>query len=379
MQIKKLKLTNFRNWENISFQLEQRVLIYGPNAFGKTNILESLYALATTRSFRGKDAEIIATKADFARIEGEIAKEDKIVTAEIVYQKQLDGAQKTFKINDKARGAIDFVGEFAAIVFSPEDLNLVAGPPEDKRRYMSFTIGQRDREYLFSLLNYKKVLRQRNELLKKADLGIIKDEIDIWDKTLSENGQKIIDKRKELADFINKRLENYYHELAGKEKGLTFVYKPSLWGEDLLESLHNARERDIRDRITTVGPHRDNWEIELPEGPAYKFISRGELRTITLALKLCERDWFLARGTEKPVILLDDVFSELDEERRRYLIDAFKGSQLIMTTTDLDHLDCALRAETQLIDIQNVQTGNQPQLELETSSKGLQEAAGEQS
>jgi len=371
MLINYLKLNNFRNWETVELSLSDRVLIYGPNALGKTNILESLYALATTRSFRGKDAEIISLNSTTSRIEGNVKKEDKEVNVSISYEQNDLRPNKTFKINDKPKSAIDFVGEFAAIVFSPEDLNLLAGPPEDKRRYMSFTIGQRDREYLFSLLNYKKILRQRNELLKKADLGIIKEEIDIWDKTLAENGELVVEKRKELSEFINKRLESYYLELSGKEKGLTFNYRPSQAGKTLADALKDSRERDIRERITTVGPHRDSWEIEISDGPAYKYVSRGELRTIVLALKLCERDWFLARGSEKPVVLLDDVFSELDEERRRYLVSAFKGSQLVITTTDLDHLDQSLRNGTQLINIENININTQPPILFETDASEL--------
>ncbi|MDD3679157.1 MAG: AAA family ATPase, partial [Patescibacteria group bacterium] len=181
MQIKKISLYNFRNWEDRSFNLSSRVLIYGPNARGKTNILESIYLAATTRSFRGREAEIIKKGKDFMRLEA-ILEKDGDVDIEIVFKK-IDRIEKEFKIMGQKRPTIDFVGEFSSVVFSPDDINLISGAPADKRRYLSFTIGQKDKEYLYDLLNYKKILRHRNELLKKADLGTIKEEIDIWDKS----------------------------------------------------------------------------------------------------------------------------------------------------------------------------------------------------
>jgi DNA replication and repair protein RecF len=331
-----------------------RTLIYGPNALGKTNILEALYTLATTRSFKGKDPDVIKKGAEFSRIAGVIEKDSGDSDVEVFLNSGSPRVSKNFKIKGAKKSSIDFVGEFSAIVFSPDDLLLISGPPEIKRRYLSFTIGQKDREYLFNLLNYKKILRHRNDLLKKADLGTIREEIDIWNETLAENGQKIIEKRKELANFINERINSYYEELAGEAKELTFDYRPELWGESLLESLRNAQDRDIYEKVTTVGPHRDNWVILTNEGEAANFASRGEYRTIILALKLCEKDWFLEKEKDPPVILLDDVFSELDESRRKYLVNAFNGCQIIMTTTDLDHLDPAFHADTLLLNIQDI-------------------------
>lgn len=365
MKIKSINLTNFRNWPSMNLDFSDRVLIYGPNALGKTNILEALYLLATTRSFKGRDSELVRKGEEFSRIIGQIY-DEKSKEVSVVLG---DGVKisKEFKINGVKKSSIDFVGEFSAIVFSPDDLLLISGPPELKRRYLSFTIGQKDREYLYNLLNYKKILRHRNDLLKKADLGTIKQEIDIWNETLAENGQKIITKRKVLADFINDRIENYYRELAGEDKKIVFEYEPALWGETLLESLRNAQERDIYERTTTVGPHRDNWILTTKEGPVSSFGSRGEYRTIILALKLCERDWFLENDEIKPVVLLDDVFSELDERRRKYLVSAFSDCQVIMTSTDLDHLDAEFKDSTQLIDIQTL--GKNENIIKETSNE----------
>jgi DNA replication and repair protein RecF len=351
MKISKLKLTNFRNWPEASFEFSDRVLIYGSNAQGKTNILEALYILATTRSFKGKAAEVIQNGCDFLRIEGLIEKEKPIEVA-ATYQKIGDKVEKEFQIAQKKRPSIDFVGNFSAIVFSPDDLSLISGPPELKRRYLSFTIGQTDREYLFDLLNYKKILKQRNELLKKADLGTIRDEIDIWDKTLSENGQKVIDARRKLAEYVNQKFSDYYKDLTGEDRTLEFVYEPGLTQDNLADSLKEVRDKDIWEKNTTVGPHRDSLSILIDGKRAEKYASRGEYRTIILALKLCERDWMTDKDKEPPVVLLDDVFSELDEQRRKYLVKAFQSSQLIITTTDLDHLDPELQVGTQLINIE---------------------------
>lgn len=245
MKINKVNLSNFRNWPEASFEFEDRVLIYGQNALGKTNILEAAYILATTRSFRGRDAEVVSKNKEFMRVWGEIENDKKSET-EVIFQKSPTGVVKEFKINDKKHSSIDFVGEFSAIVFSPEDINLISGSPEAKRRYLSFTIGQKDRSYLFHLLNYKKVLKHRNELLKRADLGTIKEEIDVWDQTLAENGQKVLETRHTLSNFITEKINYYYQLLSGENRDFIFVYQPELWGENILTSLQNARERYFR-------------------------------------------------------------------------------------------------------------------------------------
>jgi DNA replication and repair protein RecF len=372
LKIQNINLTNFRNWPQMSLDFDNRVLIYGKNAQGKTNILEAAYILATTRSFRGRDAEIISTGADFMRVWGKIdSSSDKEVEA-IIKRNGL-GIEKEFRINAKKRPSIDFVGEFSAIVFSPEDINLISGTPEAKRRYLSFTIGQKDRGYLFNLLNYKKVLRQRNELLKRADLGRIKDEIDIWDANLSENGQRVIEARHRLSEFITSHINQHYQKLTGELRNFEFKYQPELWGDNLVESLNNSRSRDIAERTTTVGPHRDNWEIEENGISVSQTASRGELRTLVLALKLTERDWFLAEGGASPVVLLDDVFSELDSERRKLLVDSFEGSQLLITTTDLDHLDSSFHDTTQLIDIEALVQKKFGELDLEFAENSSSE------
>jgi DNA replication and repair protein RecF len=359
LKISKISLTNFRNWEEKTFDFSDKVLIYGPNARGKTNILEAIYLAATTRSFRGKDHEIIKDGQDFAKVAAIIQKDGSIDVDVLI--KESERIEKEFSIQGRRRPAIDFVGEFSAIIFSPDDINLVSAAPADKRRYLSYTIGQKDRQYLYDLLNYKKILRQRNELLKRSDLGIIKQEIDIWDTTLSQYGEDIIAKRKELEKFINERLADYYQKLSGEERVVEFKYLPSAVPASLLETLRITRDKDIRERNTNTGPHRDDWELRLDHLPAEGYASRGEFRTLILALKLCERDYFADRDGIMPVILLDDVFSELDESRRKYLVEAFKGSQIILTTTDLDHLDQSLREDFQIINIDTLQ----PMLNLE--------------
>lgn len=351
MKIKTLSLTNFRNWRRQDFEFSERVVIFGDNAQGKTNVLEAIFFAATTKSFRGKDQSVITEGEDFAKIEAKLDKNTQ-QGSEIVFKKTESGKiEKEYRINDKIRPSIDFVGEFATVVFSPDDLLLVSGAPDIKRRYMSFTIGQNDREYLFDLLNYRRVLRQRNELLKRAGMGTIEREIDVWDENLAEFGEKIIEKRHELEEVFNKKLSFYWRELSGEEKRVDFEYLPALWGKSLLESLAKSRERDFFDKYTNVGPHRDSWKLKINEKDVVGFASRGEYRTLILALKLCERDFALEKKGELPVVLLDDVFSELDMNHRRYLVEAFTGAQIIITTTDLDHLDESFRASTQQIKV----------------------------
>lgn len=350
MKIKSLEITNFRNWRRQDFEFDERVIIFGGNAQGKTNILEAIFFAATTKSFRGKDQDIITNGEEFAKIKAEVIKE-KNISSEIVFTKTGARTEKEYHLNGKMRPSIDFVGEFAAVIFSPDDLLLVSGAPDIKRRYMSFTIGQNDREYLFDLLNYKRVLRQRNELLKRAGVSTIEREIDVWDVNLAEFGEKIIEKRRGLEEMFNKKLSYFWQELSGEEKRVDFEYVPALLGKSLLESLGRSRERDFFDKYTNVGPHRDSWKLKIAGHEVTGFASRGEYRTLILALKLCERDFALEKKGELPVILLDDVFSELDVKRRKFLIEAFAGAQVIITTTDLDHLDESFRSSTQQIKV----------------------------
>lgn len=358
MRIKSISLVNFRNWEEKYFDFSGNVLIYGPNARGKTNILEAIYMSATSRSFRGRDADVMKHDSDFLKINTNIIKQDSNIDIEIIFNTDGQRIIKEFKIKGQKRPTIDFVGEFSCVVFSPDDLILVSGPPTEKRKYLSFTIGQKDREYLYDLLNYKKILRQRNELLKSRDTVSIEEEIDIWDENLSQYGQKVIEKRQGLEYFINKRIKEYYGKLSGGSREVKFVYEPKVTESTIRASLRYSRGRDILERTTTVGPHRDDWHLEIDGVEASGYASRGEYRTLVLALKLCERDWFMERDGIRPIILLDDVFSELDEGRRKYLVEAFSGSQIIITTTDLDHLNKDLREDFQLINI----NGEQPEL-----------------
>jgi DNA replication and repair protein RecF len=336
MKIEALELTNFRSYEQAVFELHPDVtLVVGPNASGKTNLLESLYVLASTKSFRAKDRDLIRHEQDHFRVaarDGELEYALGVSTAAGPMEKKIthDGVKRTL---------VGHVGVIQVTLFEPTDLDLVAGPPEGRRRYLDFVLCQTDRTYLKTLQQYRRVLKQRNALLDGFDIEGIREQIFGWDVKLAELAVEVYDRRQRLLEVLNETVPGVYGEIAGAGEDVRLEYLPSVAGvyaDGFLDTLARNLTRDLAAGFTTIGPHREDFKVKFKNNDITAVASRGEVRTVVLAMKLAELGYAEAKTGVKPILLLDDVFSELDRSRRSFLLGRLEGHQTIITTTDAD-------------------------------------------
>lgn len=335
MKLLGLELTNFRSYERAAFELNPSVtLVVGPNASGKTNLLEAVYVLASTRSFRAKDRDLVRHGEDFFRVvargeEAELAlgfRHSPITEKRVTH----DGAKKTL---------VAHVGVVQVTLFEPSDLTLLTGPPEPRRKYLDFLLSQTDRMYLRTLQAYRRTLKQRNALLDPERPMSLRDDLFVWDVKLAELAVEIFGRRQELVRHLNRLLPEVYSRIAGEHQEPQIVYQPSVSGdyaEEFLSTLQANIRRDMAVGFTTIGPHREDFAVTF-KGTALELVaSRGEVRTVVLAMKLAEVAYAEQATGIRPILLLDDVFSELDRERRSYLVGQLGNYQAIITTTDAD-------------------------------------------
>ena len=330
MIIKRVKITNFRSHEGFELKCwKPTTMISGENGSGKTSILEAIYEAARGKSFRAVDREILRRGAEFYRVEMEYVDGEQIV---VVYEK--DG-KKSFLTGDKKTARLPKKYKYPIVLFEPDDLNLVSASPAHKREYFDRYFSQLAETYGTSLSRYTKALKQRNELLKKDNLG--RDELFSWNVMLAKLGTEIWKWRREYVAKINERLTEVYQSIAENEDKVELRVISDLWREDESLYLKELEERFERDRIlghTTFGIHRDNYEFWFNDSLAEGSASRGEVRSIVIALKFIEAAEILATTGKKPVVLLDDVFSELDETRQKALVKNFKQNQVIITSVN---------------------------------------------
>ena len=348
MVIRDLELTNFRSYEQMRFELHPAVtLVVGPNASGKTNLLESLYVLASTRSFRAKDRDLIREEQDFFRI---VARGD----VEMAYGVQRTGSsvEKRVSHDGVKRTLVSHVGQLQVTLFEPTDLMLVAGPPDGRRKYLDFILCQTDRGYLKTLQLYRRALKHRNALLDGSRMSG-RDQIFTWDVQLTELAAEIYRQRTRLLGKLNDALPHLYADIAGAGEMIELTYLPSVEGDDygsaFLEALTRNLPRDLAAGFTTIGPHREDFSISFKGREVEAVASRGEVRTLVLALKLAELDYAEHRTGQRPLLLLDDVFSELDRDRRGYLIERLRDHQTVITTTDADAVTRELTSDHGII------------------------------
>jgi len=337
MIIKSLELSNFRNYDhlNISFSPDVSIL-YGDNAQGKTNILEALFVASTTKSQKGsKDKEMIRFNESEAHIRMFI--ENKDVKRKIDMHLK-DNRTKGVAIDGiPIKKASELYGIMNIISFSPDDLSIIKEGPAERRRFCDMELCQLDKFYLHNYTGYNKVLEQRNNLLKQISLNSeLKDTLNIWDEQLIGFGSYIIEKRKFFIEEINKIASDIHYNLTeGKEK-LKISYSPSVDKEDFRNVLLSSREKDINLKMTNIGPHRDDMIFSVNGEDAKKYGSQGQQRTVALTLKLSEIELVKERTGNNPVLLLDDVLSELDRNRQKKLLENISGVQTIITCTGLE-------------------------------------------
>lgn len=337
MIIESIKLDQFRNYESQELSLSEGTnLFYGDNAQGKTNVLEAVYLCGSARSHRGaKDREMIRFGQDEAHIRMQLKKKSVSYRIDMHLKKS---RAKGIAINGvPIRRASELIGIGNFVFFSPEDLNLIKAGPGERRRFMDMELCQLQRVYVNSLNGYQKALQQRNALLK--DISLYHEGssmLDIWDDQLVAYGSRIIEERAEFIRELSTLVQEIHHRLSGEKETLEVRYVPSVTGEQFAEALKAQRSKDIRMKTTSVGPHRDDLLFVCNEADLRKFGSQGQQRTCALSVKLAEIELVKKISGDSPVLLLDDVLSELDRNRQHLLLESIDETQTLITGTGVD-------------------------------------------
>jgi DNA replication and repair protein RecF len=347
--LKKLELENFRNYQQLKLEFGRETgltYLIGDNGQGKTNLLEAIYLLALTRSFRVSDEDsLINWESQFARVKGLFAEAGtRDLQLELFLGRQPQPG-RVCKINGVRTAVSAFLGQVRVVFFHPEDLNMLYLGPDLRRRYLDVLLVQKNRAYFEALRRFRRLKEQRNALLVSIrERRAEEDQLTVWDEQLVPEGVTLWQERARVLDFLQQRLSACYSEIAGGKNSLDLTYQNSLGldfrqmpSDDVLakhyaERLWASRQRDIASGHTQPGPQRDDMLISLEGIPIVRHASRGEFRTILLALKLIEMEYFADDGN-LPLLLLDDVFSELDYARQRFLLERVVNFQTFIATT----------------------------------------------
>ena len=343
MVIKSLELSDFRNYDSLCINFDKGVnILYGDNAQGKTNILEAIYVSATTKSHKSsKDKDIINFDKEEAHIRTYLEKYEIETRVDMHLRKSktkgiaIDGV--------KIKKAAELLGLLNVVFFSPEDLSIIKNGPAERRRFIDMELCQLDNFYLYNLNNYNKIVNQRNKLLKDLYFNpTLKDTLSIWDSQLVSYGSKIIERRIQFVEQINSIIKEIHNNLSGGKEILRIEYEPNISIYNYEKELFYSQDKDIKLKQTTVGPHRDDISFmvkkinEDKEIDIRKYGSQGQQRTAALSLKLSEIELVRKVTKDTPVLLLDDVLSELDSNRQNYLLNSIGDIQTIITCTGLD-------------------------------------------
>jgi len=337
MIIKSIELTNYRNYDHLKLFFDKGVnILYGDNAQGKTNVLEAIFLSATTKSHKGsKDKEIIEFHEEESHIRTFIYKNDLEYRVDMHLRKN---KSKGIAINgQRIKKAAELVGLLNVVFFSPEDLSIIKDGPSERRRFIDMELCQLDKSYLYYLGQYNKVLNNRNKLLKDIIFdSSLKETLDIWDEQLIHYGVQIIKRRAEFIKELNDIIFDIHKKLSGNREILVLAYEPDVIADEFELKLKSSRERDLKLSQTTYGPHKDDCIFMVNDCDIRKFGSQGQQRTAALSLKLAEIEFVKKITKDKPVLLLDDVLSELDSNRQNQLLNSIGDIQTIITCTGLD-------------------------------------------
>jgi len=357
--LKKLIMANFRNYGNLNFEPSEMInVLYGFNAQGKTNLLEAIYCLATGHSHRSKDVDLIHWGEPYSKLKGIIKRGSEDTELEVSFE---TGGQKNLKVDGiKQTRQPDYLGNLSVVLFSPEDLSIIKGGPKERRRFLDVEISQISRSYAYLLLQYYKVLGQRNTLLKSFRTSAFNNiQLEIWDEQLVELGSKILKKRFEMVRKLSSLGKNKHLQITAGKESLEIKYYCSLQvkpdftiaeiGANYSVKLKEIRQEELNRGSTLVGPHRDDLVFYINGIDGRVFGSQGQQRTTALSLKLAELELIYGETREYPVLLLDDVLSELDNLRRHYLLAAVKQKiQTFVTTTNLEYIDQQLLTDAKV-------------------------------
>ncbi|MBE7086889.1 MAG: DNA replication/repair protein RecF [Clostridiales bacterium] len=342
MYIQKLTLKNFRNYTEETFEFINGInLLTGANAQGKTNAGEAIFFLCTAYSPRaGKDKLVIKNGFETADISGTAVSSYGDVSVRIAFNKN---DKKSIYVNGlQVLRVGEILGNIHSVFFNPAELKLVQESPEDRRRFLNVSLSQMSKPYFYALQRYNKILAQRNNLLKDPDKGIVRETLPIWDAQLCQQAAVIIRARNTYLSELTPIVSEKHAYLSGGKEELLMKTESGYYGTEediayaLKEDLKTALEKDIRLGFTTIGPHRDDIKFTLNGLDARIYASQGQQRTVALSLKLAETETFKNRFGEYPILILDDVLSELDKKRQKRLVDAVSGIQTIFTATAFD-------------------------------------------
>ena len=337
MYIESVQLQNFRNYRELQLDFDKGTnIFYGDNAQGKTNILESVYICGTTKSHKGsKDKELIRFGEEESHIRMMIKKDGLSYKIDMHLRKN---KAKGVAINGlPIKKARELFGIVNLVFFSPEDLNIIKNGPGERRRFMDLELCQLDQIYLTDLAGYNHIVNQRNRLLKDCYMNPgLKSTLDVWDMQMVDYGKKIIGKREAFVEELNEIARGLHKGLTGGIEELEILYEPSVTAAEFEDKLSRNRERDLRMKLTSVGPHRDDFCVKVNGIDIRRYGSQGQQRTAALSLKLSEIYLVKKKIRDTPVLLLDDVLSELDSSRQTYLLESIHDIQTLITCTGLD-------------------------------------------
>ncbi len=361
MKIKELEIFNFRNYDKLMLSFSDQInILYGKNAIGKTNILESIYLVAITKSHRNNDDKtLIKNDKTISKVKGLVISNNKENKMEIV----LSNRGKSVKINNNVIKKIsDYISVFKVIIFFPDDLELIKGSPLVRRRFMNIEIGQIENKYIRVLNEYNLLLKNRNEYIRNKELNNIDEKyLATVNEQLSKLGSTIIIYRKDFIEKLSEKTNKIYKKIFGVGE-IKIEYKtnidlksPNLENE-YLERINSNLKRDLYLKTTCIGPHRDDILFMLNNNDSRDQASQGQQRTIIISAKLAEAELIKERTNEYPVLLLDDIFSELDLEKNNNLIKSIdRNIQTFITTTDLVRINQKILKNAKLFDIENLE------------------------
>jgi len=352
--ISSLRLQNFRSYKDESFEFDSGVnIVVGPNASGKTNLLEAVLVLARGGSYRARDGELIKTDKPWGRLDGYFGSHSRTAKLERVGVSEL--VAKTFELDHKQYKRLSLERTVPLVFFEPNHLQLITRGPDQRREYFDDLLERTEPGYKSALANYRRTLAQRNALLKKNPAYAGK-QLFAWNVRLSELGEKVASSRSKLVENINSGIAKNYSRIAGRKSAVSLRYECQFnlnsYSSKLLAKLESSETTDFERGFTSCGPHREDISFELNSQAINFTASRGEVRSILLALKIFELGLVENARGQKPIFLLDDVFSELDSARRRALVKYLKKYQVIITTTDADAVLEYFAENTNLLPLQ---------------------------
>jgi len=365
MHIKQLKLNKFRNYEKLDVLFDHKInVIIGENAQGKTNLMESIYVLAFSRSYRtSRERELIMWEKDYAKIEGNITKKNDTFPLEIIISKLGKKARKN-KLEQKRLS--DYIGALNVVMFAPEDLTIVKGSPQIRRRFIDMELGQIQPSYIYHLGQYQKVLKQRNHLLKKIQRGKLQDRtfLQILTEQLVNHAAILLERRFIFLELLRKWAIPINHQISRQLEKLEIKYKATIDVSEnenrekieniYLNKFHHISQNEIDRGTTLIGPHRDDLEFFINNKNVKTFGSQGQQRTTALSIKLAEIDLIHQEVGEYPVLLLDDVLSELDDYRQSHLLSTIHGKvQTFVSTTNVDGINHSTLQKAELFRVIN--------------------------